>query len=564
MNAPVTATVAGGRPAAPRASESGRAHSAAPFASALDGVLSESRSAKAPERDAPDRAERAAHRDAEKDQRPADRSDAAARRAAAKDDRVEARADRAASRAAAKDDRVEARADRAASRAAAKDAAGTPETHTGPAVGETPAEDGTAPPLPVAGEETTEEAAPAAEPPRGGLPALWALVMGGSLASPPAVDAAGADVGADLPLALPSAPVTAAAAPAPVAPPVDPGSGVPATPAPATIGSIATGTGTPATEVATAAQAATAPAPAADALPAGFTAVLADAVGTPAGASAAQSAVSATTPATSTTPTVPVDVAPEAAPAAVPIVAVAPSIPAAGATASQDRSTSEAAGAAPATADAVAAPAGPSGEALSPDAGGAGQDGGADNAPAGVGATGSTVGPAAPVAASATAAVADVDGATGGAAALPVGAQVARQVAVLAGGPDGEHSMTLVLTPDTLGEVQVQVTLAKGAIELALRGAHEHGRAALLEALPELRRDLEAAGLNPSRLEVTRETGGSLLDRQPTQQQGFGERGGQQDRGENRSRPWGRPADIGGSGSPTPNRSTSSGVDVRV
>jgi flagellar hook-length control protein FliK len=124
--------------------------------------------------------------------------------------------------------------------------------------------------------------------------------------------------------------------------------------------------------------------------------------------------------------------------------------------------------------------------------------------------------------------------------------------------------MTLVLTPDTLGEVQVQVTLNKGAIELALRGAHEHGRAALLEALPELRRDLEAAGLNPSRLEVARETGGSLLDRQPTQQQGFGERGGQHDRGENRSRPWGRPADTGGSGSPFPNRSTSSGVDVRV
>ena len=73
--------------------------------------------------------------------------------------------------------------------------------------------------------------------------------------------------------------------------------------------------------------------------------------------------------------------------------------------------------------------------------------------------------------------------------------------------------MTLVLTPDTLGEVQVQVTLTKGAIELALRGAHEQGRAALLEALPELRRDLEAAGLNPSRLEVARETGGSLLDR---------------------------------------------------
>jgi flagellar hook-length control protein FliK len=225
-----------------------------------------------------------------------------------------------------------------------------------------------------------------------------------------------------------------------------------------------------------------------------------------------------------------------------------------------DATNSETTGIGPASADAVVATAGTSGEAPSSDAG-TGQDRGAGNAPAG---TGATAGPAGPVAATGTAAVADVDGATGGAAALPVASQVARQVAVLSGGPDGDHSMTLVLTPDTLGEVQVQVTLNKGAIELALRGAHEHGRAALLEALPELRRDLEAAGLNPSRLEVARETGSSLLDRQPTQQQGFGERGGQHDRGENRSRPWGRPADIGGSGSPVPNRSTSSGVDVRV
>ena len=42
-------------------------------------------------------------------------------------------------------------------------------------------------------------------------------------------------------------------------------------------------------------------------------------------------------------------------------------------------------------------------------------------------------------------------GATGDSAAQPVGSQVARQVAVLRGGPDGAHTMTLVLTPETLG-----------------------------------------------------------------------------------------------------------------
>ena len=39
------------------------------------------------------------------------------------------------------------------------------------------------------------------------------------------------------------------------------------------------------------------------------------------------------------------------------------------------------------------------------------------------------------------------DAATGDSAAQPVGTQVARQVAVLRGGPDGAHTMTLVLTP---------------------------------------------------------------------------------------------------------------------
>ena len=134
--------------------------------------------------------------------------------------------------------------------------------------------------------------------------------------------------------------------------------------------------------------------------------------------------------------------------------------------------------------------------------------------------------------------------------------------------------MTLVLTPDTLGPVEVQVTLQKGTVDLTLRGAHEHGRAALLDALPDLRRDLEAAGLTTSRARgrprQRRRLAGPAQrpaagQQQHGQQQGFGDRGGQQDRGEDRSRPWVGPADTEGSGpTPTPNRSTSSGVDFRV
>jgi flagellar hook-length control protein FliK len=118
------------------------------------------------------------------------------------------------------------------------------------------------------------------------------------------------------------------------------------------------------------------------------------------------------------------------------------------------------------------------------------------------------------------------------------------------------------------------VTLSKGSVDLTLRGAHEQGRAALLEALPDLRRELESAGLSTSRMEVDRDTGGGWLDRhaaeqqaqqqEMAQQQGFGGRSGHPDRGDVRSRPWGGPADSGDNDPTTVNRSTSSGVDYRA
>jgi flagellar hook-length control protein FliK len=542
---------------APRSSDAGRAHRADPFASALDGALNEGR-AHAAERVVDrrsaqeDRPSRADHRAETTDQRASDRTDVAAQRVTDTSHRKETRADRSATRAAGRED------------------AEVPRVSTDP-VQSQPVADDAAPVASVADEESTEETAAVAEPPRGGLPALWALLMGGSHPATAVVDG-GLDAGRTPTLAVPVLSVAAAtplpATPLPATTPADATVVLPAAPAAATT---APGTTAPGTTVAgflaagaaTAAPAAAAT-PAGDVLPAGFTAVLADPLGSAAAMPTAPVVTSATAPAApATAPVAQVDVGVEPT-ATVPVPAVplvAPSAPAGPAAAALP--TAGATGTAPSSAEAVA-PGGTSGKVLPADAGSTGQDG-ADNAPAGNGATTGTIGPAAPVVpATAAAAVADVDGATGGAAALPVASQVARQVAVLSGGPDGEHSMTLVLTPDTLGEVQVQVTLTKGAIELALRGAHEHGRAALLEALPELRRDLEAAGLSPSRLEVARETGSSLLDRQSTQQQGFGERGGQHDRGENRSRPWGRPADIAGSGSPASNRSTSSGVDVRV
>ncbi len=200
------------------------------------------------------------------------------------------------------------------------------------------------------------------------------------------------------------------------------------------------------------------------------------------------------------------------------------------------------------------------------DTAGTGQDAGGST-PGDGAAEPTTAGISGPAPATPAAATADADGATGAAATLPVAGQVARQVAVLRGAADGSHTMTLVLTPETLGPVEVSVTVTKGTVDLMLRGAHEQGRAALLDALPELRRDLESAGLVTAKLEVSKDSGGSWLDRHNAGQQdqpGSGERPGQHGQPDGRSRPWLRPADSGETRTVPTTGTASSGVDVRV
>jgi flagellar hook-length control protein FliK len=147
----------------------------------------------------------------------------------------------------------------------------------------------------------------------------------------------------------------------------------------------------------------------------------------------------------------------------------------------------------------------------------------------------------------------------------PVAAQLSQPVAVLASRPDGAHTMTVVLTPDDLGPVQVQVTVSNGSLDLNLTGSHEHGRAALLEALPDLRRDLQSAGLTLSRLDVSRDTSGSFTTQQQAPGQHWGQ--GSQQRGDARPAPWLRSTPDPGEGRPARTATSSSaspGVDVRV
>ncbi|KGH46255.1 hypothetical protein IN07_13035, partial [Modestobacter caceresii] len=152
----------------------------------------------------------------------------------------------------------------------------------------------------------------------------------------------------------------------------------------------------------------------------------------------------------------------------------------------------------------------------------------------------------------------------------PVAAQLGRQLAVLQNAPDGSQTMTVVLTPDDLGPVSVQVTVTRGVLEVTLHGAHEAGRQALLDALPDLRRELDGAGLTTGRVEVGADSGNAGSGAR-TAQELFDARAGQQGRS-------GQPDQQGGSrrGGQTPDhlgpgsaaraadQSTSAGVDVRV
>jgi len=156
----------------------------------------------------------------------------------------------------------------------------------------------------------------------------------------------------------------------------------------------------------------------------------------------------------------------------------------------------------------------------------------------------------------------------------PVATQLGRQIAVLRNAPDGSQTMTLVITPESLGPVTIAVTITDGTLDLTLQGSSEHGRHALLDALPDLRRDLEGAGLSFSKLEVgassdagsgARAAQQQLLDARAGQPGSSGQ-GSSGQPGQQAPRTWGSVPDAAAAdGTPlTTNLSTSAGVDVRV
>lgn len=78
--------------------------------------------------------------------------------------------------------------------------------------------------------------------------------------------------------------------------------------------------------------------------------------------------------------------------------------------------------------------------------------------------------------------------------------QIAAPVVSLAQAPDGDHSLTLTVSPENLGPVTVRAHISGGAIHIELHAPNDLGREALRAILIDLRRDLAAAAPHASLL----------------------------------------------------------------
>jgi len=78
---------------------------------------------------------------------------------------------------------------------------------------------------------------------------------------------------------------------------------------------------------------------------------------------------------------------------------------------------------------------------------------------------------------------------------VPLTEQIARPLLALAGAADGEHTLTLTVTPDNLGPVTVRAHVAGEHIRIELFSPNDASREAVKQILTDLRRDLASQGL---------------------------------------------------------------------
>ncbi|MGW9156945.1 flagellar hook-length control protein FliK [Microbacterium sp. NPDC055665] len=76
--------------------------------------------------------------------------------------------------------------------------------------------------------------------------------------------------------------------------------------------------------------------------------------------------------------------------------------------------------------------------------------------------------------------------------------QISAPVVALAQAADGDHSLTLTVSPENLGPVTVRAHISGGAIHIELHAPNDLGREALRAVLADLRRDLAAAAPHAS------------------------------------------------------------------
>jgi flagellar hook-length control protein FliK len=85
--------------------------------------------------------------------------------------------------------------------------------------------------------------------------------------------------------------------------------------------------------------------------------------------------------------------------------------------------------------------------------------------------------------------------------------QIAAPIVSLAQAADGDHSLTLTVSPENLGPVTVRAHISGGAIHIELHAPTDLGRDALRALLVDLRRDLAAAAPHASLLLSTSDDG---------------------------------------------------------
>ncbi|TQL46616.1 flagellar hook-length control protein FliK [Homoserinimonas aerilata] len=93
-------------------------------------------------------------------------------------------------------------------------------------------------------------------------------------------------------------------------------------------------------------------------------------------------------------------------------------------------------------------------------------------------------------------------------------AQLTRPIVALSTLAAGEHTITVSVTPDTLGPVTVRAHVGADGMRLELFAPSDAGREALKAILPDLRRDLAAAGVNVPQLSTGQQAGQSATGQQ--------------------------------------------------